>query len=418
MPLFGPPDVAKLSIKRDISGLINALTYQDKNPAQEASVRFDAVEALGLLRAPAAVEPLLAVLSERTLELRAAAVEALGRLRDPRAVGPITDLLLAHLDYPEEPHRWICQEAIRALGKLGEQSSAKTLLRVLRSRDGELRHLAAEALEKIRWQPGKNQDGAYFWAVKGEYVRCVEIGVPAIEPLASLLNDVDAGIRRRALEALAEIHDPKVLPILMRCLRDWKYVNREVVFQALAGTRNPAAIDAIADYVSSPETRQAAGKALASMGQLAVSHLLDLIDGPDVARQSRAAAALVAMGTTGVESVLRYLDGRAAYSTPEARRAVVQALVDANKAGTLDAACEDLVRDWTRRTMSGESGNSGHARGREDLLRSGYSDAGDERRATRPASSGLAGEGPADQAESKDGLAPWPTRQERGSSRF
>ena len=84
MPLFGPPNVAKLATKGDVKGLIKALDYQKDN-----SVRTAAAEALGKIGDVRAVDPIIAALRDPKWTVSANAAEALGRIGDPRAVGPL-----------------------------------------------------------------------------------------------------------------------------------------------------------------------------------------------------------------------------------------------------------------------------------------------------------------------------------------
>lgn len=74
MPLFGAPNLTKLTARRDVEGLVKALG----NP----SVCEGAASALGQLGDARAVEPLTAALGDESWSMRRAAAEALGRLRD------------------------------------------------------------------------------------------------------------------------------------------------------------------------------------------------------------------------------------------------------------------------------------------------------------------------------------------------
>ncbi len=86
-------------------------------------VRLHAVEALGQLRAPESVEPLLRVMfNDSDSAVRIDAARALGEIGDPRAV----DFLISALR-----DRDIRPKAIEALGKIGDRRAVPVLLTVL-----------------------------------------------------------------------------------------------------------------------------------------------------------------------------------------------------------------------------------------------------------------------------------------------
>ena len=84
MFLFGPPNVEKMKARRDVNGLIKALGYK-----KDEYVRWYTARALGEIKDPRAVEPLIAALKDTDKDVRQAAAEALGKIGDPRAVEPL-----------------------------------------------------------------------------------------------------------------------------------------------------------------------------------------------------------------------------------------------------------------------------------------------------------------------------------------
>lgn len=104
--LFGPPNIEKLKAKRDVQGLLKALSYQKTVDARgkrarmegrfdlalkleegvsniARSVRVPAAKALGQIGDKQAVEPLIAILKEGAeSQLCGAAAEALGEIGD------------------------------------------------------------------------------------------------------------------------------------------------------------------------------------------------------------------------------------------------------------------------------------------------------------------------------------------------
>ncbi len=109
---------------------------QDKVKA----VREDAVAALALIGREA-IAPLVATLGHAEWLVRLHAVEALGKLRAVEAVDP-----LLHLTF-NDPDAAVREDAVRALGEIGEPRAVDFLLAVMKTPG--LRPLAIESLGKI-----------------------------------------------------------------------------------------------------------------------------------------------------------------------------------------------------------------------------------------------------------------------------
>ena len=107
MPLFGPPNIEKLTLKGDTAGLTKALGYR-KDP----NVRRAAAQLLGHLREERAVEALINNLKDENSSVREAAAEALGRIREPRAIEP----LIGGLEDESLRVREAATDALRMLG--------------------------------------------------------------------------------------------------------------------------------------------------------------------------------------------------------------------------------------------------------------------------------------------------------------
>lgn len=172
MGIFGPPDVKKLAAAKDVKGLIKALSYKDTWIAGEA------VKALGQLKDPRAVEPLIAALSVRAL--CSDAIGALGIIRDPRAVEPLMKIFLK-----DEPNGITVAQA---LGRLGPPA-VDGLIKALRSEHKDVRWRAAEALG--------------------------DIGDPrAIDALTQAGSDEESFVRSSAAQALKKIAGHAIDPLL------------------------------------------------------------------------------------------------------------------------------------------------------------------------------------------------------------
>lgn len=103
---LGELNVKILKMRKDVDGLIKVL-----GTGRHPESREEAAEALGEIRDPRAVDPLIAALNDRNPEVREEAAEALGKIGDPRAVEPLTGLL-------GDPRREVREKAEKALGRL------------------------------------------------------------------------------------------------------------------------------------------------------------------------------------------------------------------------------------------------------------------------------------------------------------
>ena len=185
MPLFGPPDVEKLKARRDIAGLIKALSYQ-KDP----NVRQSAAVMLGELRDAQAVEPLISLLKDAVIEVRKSSIEALGQIADARAVEPI----IAALKDMDESSRRVADE----FWKLPETlRGSKSLLTNLLDRDRSVYTAAAEALVRIGDKALENNEIALRRSIMGKLFNDVK---PDCDILIKVIeNDKDEQILEAAI---------------------------------------------------------------------------------------------------------------------------------------------------------------------------------------------------------------------------
>jgi HEAT repeat protein len=137
MALFGPPNVEKLKARKDIKGLIKALSYE-KDPG----VRRAAAEALADLKDDQAIEPLSALLEDENDDVRQAAISALVEIGDARAVEPLSARL-------KDKNDDLQQAAISALVEIGDARAVEPLIATLKDTNGEVRRAAAWALGEI-----------------------------------------------------------------------------------------------------------------------------------------------------------------------------------------------------------------------------------------------------------------------------
>jgi HEAT repeat protein len=268
MPLFGQIDIKKLETNHDIRGLIKLLNPKNANlfeairalsrlKAVEAveplamvlkkdedwTHRRDVAEALGEIGNDSAVEPLIEALTSRPKVeplteaqknqhqmVQKYIAEALGKIGNPIAVKPLIAAL--EMDYPDPPRSSIrdalikiglpavealaattqspsirvCQEAIYALGEIGDASAIPCLNRIFRTYIMDFKNEA-----EIR----KHMDS-------GESLVSTE-GLPAL-PKKNLMTTIN--LRSAAADALAKIGAPAI-EVLLLALQENGFVKQK-----------------------------------------------------------------------------------------------------------------------------------------------------------------------------------------------
>lgn len=180
---------------------------------ETGGVRAFAASALGQIGDPRAVEPLIAALKGEGGWARKEAVEALGQIGDPRAVEPLVAALNGEAGS-------VRKGAAEALGRLGDPRAVEPLVAALADRDREVREAAAQALDGLAWSPDRSEAGAAYWATRGNWDKCVEIGAPAAAPLVTALDlSYDEATRHAAAGALVQIGGAQAVEALMPVFR-------------------------------------------------------------------------------------------------------------------------------------------------------------------------------------------------------
>ncbi len=243
------------------------------------SVRKTAVDALVMLGDARAVEPLIAALKDKSTSVRLAIIESLGKIGDVRAVEPLVselkeeimrqaaaraltkigkpavELLIAALMDSNKGARiavvdvldeigwhpgkdvsgaayWIIKEKWDEVTKIGVPA-AEPLITVLMDGDSSVHEIVADALDKIGWQPGKDESGAAYWVTKGRLDKCIEIGAPAVELLIAVLKEKDVRVCSEAAYTLGQIGDVRAVEPLITVLNIDKLNIRQAAARAL-----------------------------------------------------------------------------------------------------------------------------------------------------------------------------------------
>ena len=282
--------LGQLSDPRAIDALAEAMR-NDSDPR----VREAAASALGDIDSPRAVPALMAALgAERVVAVRAKIAWALGEIEDPRA---IEALGAAVRDQAVE----VRQQAVWALGEIESPSAVPMLLPALRDSDAETRKQAAWALGEIG-------------------------SADAVAGLMAATKDADAGVREEAVGALGEIEDERALPALTAALNDEEVEVRRRAVSAIGSLELRSApaglIAALRDRDA--EVQKGAAEALGSLeDEAAVPALIPLTRATDVEVKRAAVQALADIGgATAIEAIVALLKD----DDPEIRRIAAEAL--------------------------------------------------------------------------------------------
>jgi HEAT repeat protein len=279
--------VTKLTKKKNVRGLIKALSYEDYKHDYN-HVRKKAVDALGEILDVRAVEPLIATLQDRGKEVREAAqaalvklgalsvellapglsykdsgvqrlvAEALVRIGDVRPV----ELLIVHLKQG-------CVPAATALGEIGDVRAVEPLIVALNNGNDDMPKEAAKALSKI-----------------GD--------VRAVEPFVATLKDSDSHVRGESARALGKIGDIRAVGPLVAALKDWDFDVRKAAQEALVKL-GPASVSQLIAALSDSDVRarEHAARVLGEIGDIqAVEPLNDALRDKEVSVRGHAAEAM------------------------------------------------------------------------------------------------------------------------------
>lgn len=182
--------LARIGDLRAVEPLVVALNDR------EMTVRRAVVRALASMGDTRAVPPLIAALEVK--DLRESAAWALGELVDPRAI----DSLIATLKDETPSTRKVAAQALERIGAPVQELLASALMTM----DGEAQMIAVDVLESLEWQPDRGEAGAIYWIVKRKWDKCIELGSPAVSPLVATLKHGEWEARRAAAEALERLN--------------------------------------------------------------------------------------------------------------------------------------------------------------------------------------------------------------------
>jgi HEAT repeat protein len=256
--------------------------------SKSAGVRRQGVEKLGVSGQPQFVGNLAAMLGDPEAQVRLAAVLALKKINTPAVSG----LLARALGDRDASVREAVVTAFREARLPGAEAA---LLAGLTHPEGAVRKQALRALEASGWQPKDESQRIWSLVASGRFAGAALGGVAALKPLAAVLRSSDARERRAAVEALGQIANPSVVPLLKAALQDAESAVRRAGLEALVRAGDPSAVEAVTGKLtdSDPQVRAAAIVALVGLnGSQAVEPLVASLQDPSWEVRSASAAAL------------------------------------------------------------------------------------------------------------------------------
>jgi HEAT repeat protein len=256
MGIFGPNDINKMKENENIKGLIKALDATNEGYVNQATAearRKAAAEALVKIGQPA-VESLINALRDDSSIIQRKAADLLEIIGwQPGRGDDWAWFLVAKRDWEKaasmgtlaiEPIIKVLRDKPKAATKALVKIGVPAVDPLLSSLKEDFSWAAAEALEKIGWEPTGGESEAYYWIAKGNLGKAAALGPPAIEPLISaFLKDEFDLLQEDAVEVLVKISDSRVLEKLIFILEyDGNHGNRAVAAEILGRVGDPRAV--------------------------------------------------------------------------------------------------------------------------------------------------------------------------------
>jgi len=295
---------------------------------ENAAVRLAAVEALGNLQDPRAIDALVqAVKTDTDARVREAAAEALGEIDSPRAVPGLVAAL------GSEKVAAVRAKIAWALGEIGDARAVEALGAVVRDAEVEVRRNAVEALGQIESPaavpmliPALRDSDVETRKNAAEALGNLE-SKDAVEALGTASKDANAEVRKEAVEALGQIQDKRALAALTAALGDAEVEVRQAAIEAIGQLDDlksapPALLAALRD--DNREVRKAAAEAVGQLeDEAAVPALIPLTRDANAEVKRAAVEALANIGGARAIEVMAAL---LKDDDPEIRKLAAEAL--------------------------------------------------------------------------------------------
>ncbi|CAN1211325.1 HEAT repeat-containing protein [Tumidithrix helvetica PCC 7403] len=254
----------------EIGGVASILTEFDT--ASRSDLFSQALQKLIRCRSDV-VPDLLRRLASDDLSLAKKAAIALGYLRSPRAISPL-------IAAAQNPDRQIYPQATSALAWIGSSEAISALVQMLQHPSVHVQAAAAKALHKGN--------------------------LPAVSPLVDVLKHGDDLVKIQAAHSLGQISSPLAVPALIDALSSSTQSLRFEAAWALGQIRSPLAATPLAMRLTDSDisVQSQAVQALKNLGHPAIAAIAEMLNNPASHTRSVAARTLGQMGIDEVIPLL------------------------------------------------------------------------------------------------------------------
>lgn len=267
LDFFFRPDVPEIEKGHNVRRLIRALRYR-----RDWTVQTKAAEALGRLKDPRSVTPLIAALKDKKIEVQCAAARALGDIKDPRAVEALIELMK---DNPSD--EYVQRAAVDALAKIGDSRGIKPIMQCTRIKVEDL--IAALARfndpQVINRLMHAARDKYASLSIKAKAVvglkkyhdrSVTKVIDKTIEEIIASLQSKDGAAREQAAQALYIVADARSVKPLIAALKDRNGSVHRWAASALGEICDVAAVEPLVEAFRSGS--DAAASALGKIGDV------------------------------------------------------------------------------------------------------------------------------------------------------
>ncbi|MBA7477580.1 hypothetical protein ES707_12991 [subsurface metagenome] len=267
-------EVLAMETNKDVKGLIEII----KNSRKKLVIR-KAVWALGRIKSPEAVEPLMELILENPLSsVRLASITSLSEIGSGKPTQLLLHILLSSKD------SLISVEAARALGKIKDNCVVQPLSLFIhdKNQDLSLREETVEVLGKIATEEAIHSLIVALDSELGKKVSDVlkEVGKPAVMPLIAVLSGSNEPIIWEVSTILGEIRDKRAVKSLVTLLFDGSkddYKRGYYVATALGMIGDTGAVEPLIELASKHAEDQLSARSVGALGDIGDHKAIDAL---------------------------------------------------------------------------------------------------------------------------------------------